>query len=140
MRAPSCLLLRRRVAGFYSAVDRILEICVAPDTAHLKSYLAELPFDPVTSEFGTPETTQSIVRLVAWKCDSDYPDGSSWFHDVWVGLDWPPLDSDGEIFTQNDGDMLSVAISSDMAHLSDRQHIIDFASKAKELMISTLNL
>lgn len=118
----------------------MLEICVAPDTAHLKSFLAKLPFDPITSEFGTPETTQSVVRLVAWKCDSEYTEGSTWFHDVWRSLDWPTLDSDGEIFSQLDGSIISVAMSANMSQLSDRQQIIDFSLETKELILSKLNL
>lgn len=118
----------------------MLEICVAPDTAHLKSYLADLPFDPVASEFGTPETTQSIIRLVAWKCDSEYPGSSTWFQDVWRSLEWPPLDSDGEIFKQLDGSITSVAMSVNISQLADRQQIIDFSSEVKELMASKMDL
>ncbi|KAB2678084.1 hypothetical protein [Brucella tritici] len=118
----------------------MLEICVAPDTAHLKSYLADLPFDPVASEFGTPETTQSIIRLIVWKCESEYSDGSTWLHDVWGSLDWPPLDTDGEIFTQLDGSITSVAMSVSMSQLADRQQIIDFSSETKELILSKMNL
>ncbi len=110
----------------------MLEICVA--------YQADLPFDPAASEFGTPETTQSIIRLIAWKCESEYSEGSTWLHDVWGSLDWPTLDSDGEIFTQLDGSIISVAISVNMSQLADRQQIIDFSSEAKNMILNRLNL
>ncbi|MCH4541921.1 hypothetical protein [Ochrobactrum sp. A-1] len=109
----------------------MLEICVVPDTAHLKAYLAEMPFDPLVSDFGTPETTQSEIRLVAWKCHGEYPEGSSWHRDVWSSLDWPPSDEEGDIFTQCDGDIISIAVSRNMSQLSDRQQIIEFSEEAK---------
>lgn len=113
---------------------------LAPDTAHLKSYLANSPFEPVAYEFGPPETTQSIIRLIAGKCECEYSNGSTWLHDVWGSLDWPPLDSDGEIFTQLDGSTTSVAMSVNMSQLADRHQIIDFSWETKELILSKLNL
>ncbi|SPL62513.1 hypothetical protein OHAE_5120 [Ochrobactrum soli] len=50
------------------------------------------------------------------------------------------MDSDGEIFTQLDGSITSVAMSVNMSQLADRQQIIDFSSEFRELMVSKLDL
>ena len=84
-------------------------------------------------------TIPEICEKWAWKSDSEYPGGSTWFQDVWRSLERPPLDSDGEIFTQLDGSITSVAMSVNISQLADRQQIIDFSSKTKELMFSKLD-
>lgn len=118
----------------------MLEITLIPDTAHLLSFEADMPFDPLAGEFGTPETAKSLIRLTAWKCNGELRDNANWLHTVWSSLEWPSLDVENELFTQLDGNIVSVAISKDMSQLSDRQEILDFSAEAKNFFTSKLGL
>lgn len=118
----------------------MLEICVIPDTAQLTASEAHKQFDPLAIEFGTPETTKSLIRMIAWKCENEFLDNSNWLDDVWKVLDWPPSNQDGEIYPHDEGEITSISIMREMSQLADRQQIIDFATEAKALFLSTLNV
>lgn len=118
----------------------MLEMCVIPDTAPLKAFEAQEQFDPLELKFGAPEVTKSLIRLIAWKCEGKFPKNSTWFNHVWRGMDWPQLSADGEILSQGDGKVTSVAFSREMTELADRQQIIDFATEAKSVFSSKLDV
>lgn len=108
----------------------LLEVHIEPDTAYLNALEKSETFTP---DGVPPEQTDSIIKLVAWKCKEDLPANSTWLFYVWESLAWPVQEDYRipETLTQLDGKIVSTAIGRSLAELTTRDEIVAFAREAK---------
>lgn len=108
----------------------LLEVHIVPDTAYLNAFEKSETFTP---DGVSPEQTESIIRLVAWKCKEDLPDNSNWLYQVWESLEWPAQGDYRipETLTQLEGKIVNIAIGRSLADLTTRDEIVAFANEAK---------
>lgn len=108
----------------------LLEIQIAPDTANIRAINNDGSFK---SEEGTPEESDSVIKLIAWKCVENLPAGSNWLFQVWTDLNWPTqVDfNTPATIVQMDGKIVSTVITRSMTQLTTRDEIVAFAHEAK---------
>ncbi|MET4634927.1 hypothetical protein [Kaistia defluvii] len=118
--------------GSLKAGEWLLEFYVNSDDIDFKGYRAG---EPDALKFLSPENSNSMISLVAWKCTRDTK--ADWFRDIWNYSDWP---TSGDVLQIDDYPVRAIKLEFPIEDLDGKPAIKKAVSDFRALLKAKLEI
>ena len=108
----------------HRADDWMFEIAVDTDNVDFSTMRGE----PDAAAFPDASTTDTTLRLVAWKCTEEAQ--FNWYHDLWSRGEWPLTDD--FVLSQPEYPVQSLSITVPLGKLADREAALALITRFKQ--------